>query len=67
VFRQVYFISPGTVDTRLYQLGLDKAERHEEVVTDAALLRWVMDVDPDEIVGEDNDNGTDGTASYLPV
>lgn len=67
VFRQVYFISPGTVDNRLYQLGLDKEERHEQVTQDAQLLRWVMDVDPDEIVGEDNDNGTDGTARYLPV
>ena len=52
-FRQVYFISPGTVDVRLFELGLAKEERHEEVTQDAALLRWVMDVDPDEIPGED--------------
>lgn len=47
--RQVWSLSPGTVDIRLYQLGLDKAGKHEKLVQDAALLRWAMDVQPDEI------------------
>ena len=54
-FRQVYALTPGTVDIRLYELGLDKAERHEQVTQDAALLRWMMDVPPDAIEGETAD------------
>ena len=58
-FRQVYFITPGTIDVRLYALGLGKEERHEQIITDAALLRWIMAVEPDEIIGEgDNDTGS---------
>jgi len=56
--RQVYSLTPGTVDIRLFTLGLSKEEQHEQVVRDAAMLRWMMDVQPDEIV-EDGDNGTD--------
>ena len=48
-FRQVWFLTPGTVDTRLYQLGTEKEERHETLVRDTALLRWMMDVQPGEI------------------
>jgi SNF2 family DNA or RNA helicase len=40
--RQVYAISPGTVDERRYQLGCDKAERHDAVARDADLLRWIL-------------------------
>jgi hypothetical protein len=40
--RQVYAISPGTVDGRRYQLGLDKGERHDAVARDADLLRWIL-------------------------
>ena len=40
--RQVYAISPGTVDARRYQLGNDKAERHDAVAQDATLLRWIL-------------------------
>jgi SNF2 family DNA or RNA helicase len=40
--RQVYAISPGTVDGRRFQLGNDKAERHDAVARDADLLRWIL-------------------------
>ena len=40
--RQVYAISPGTVDARRFQLGSDKAERHDAVARDADLLRWIL-------------------------
>jgi len=63
-FRQVYSITPGTVEIRLFQLGLSKEEHHEQVVRDAAMLRWVLDVQPDEIIG---DNGHDDTGSYQPA
>ena len=63
-FRQVYFITPGTIEVRLFQLGLDREERHEQVTMDAALLRYVMSVEPDEIVG---DEGHDTGSSYQPA
>lgn len=40
--RQVYAISPGTVDSRRFQLGCDKAERHDAVARDPDLLRWIL-------------------------
>jgi SNF2 family DNA or RNA helicase len=40
--RQVYALAPGTVDQRRYQLGLDKAERHDAVARDPDLLRWIL-------------------------
>ena len=40
--RIVYMISPGTVDSRLYELGCEKEERHAQVTRDAELLRWVI-------------------------
>jgi len=54
--RQIHVISPGTVDVRLYQLGLTKEARHESVVKDAKLLRWCMSVQPGEIAGEGEGN-----------
>jgi hypothetical protein len=54
--RQVYSLTAGTVEIRLYQLGLDKEERHQDVVRDAAMLRWMMDVQPGEIAGDDSDD-----------
>lgn len=63
-FRQVYSLTPGTVDIRLFELGLSKEEQHQQVVRDAAMLRWMIDVQPDEIVG-DGDNGTD--SHYQPA
>ncbi len=41
--RTVYMISPHTADERLFELGCDKAERHESVTQDAAAMRWVME------------------------
>jgi hypothetical protein len=40
--RQVYALSRGTVDERRYQLGCDKAERHDAVARDADLMRWLL-------------------------
>lgn len=40
--RQVYALTPGTVDQRRYQLGCDKAERHDQVARDPDLLRWIL-------------------------
>jgi SNF2 family DNA or RNA helicase len=40
--RVVYALSPGTVDRRLYQMGCDKEERHQQVARDADLMRWVL-------------------------
>ena len=51
--RQVWSLTPGTVDTRLYTLGLDKEDKHQRIVRDAAMLRWIMDVAPDEIPDDD--------------
>jgi sulfur carrier protein ThiS len=47
--RRVYALTPGTVDVRLYEMGLDKEGKHQRVVQDAAVLRWAMSVAPDEI------------------
>jgi superfamily II DNA or RNA helicase len=41
-FRQVYMISPGTVDQRLFDLGTEKDERHREVTRDAEMMRWIV-------------------------
>jgi hypothetical protein len=54
-FRQVWSLSKGTVDIRLYQLGLAKEARHEQITQDATMLRWMMDVQPGETVGDDHD------------
>lgn len=59
--RQVWCLSPGTVDIRLFELGLDKEEQHQQVVRDPQMLRWMMDVQPGEIIGEDNGTGTSGS------
>jgi SNF2 family DNA or RNA helicase len=40
--RQVYALSPGTIDRHRYQLGRDKNERHDSVARDADLLRWIL-------------------------
>ena len=40
--RQVYALSPGTVDRHRYKLGCDKAERHDAVARDPELLRWIL-------------------------
>ena len=40
--RQVYALTPGTVDRHRYQLGCDKAERHDAVARDPDLLRWIL-------------------------
>jgi superfamily II DNA or RNA helicase len=40
--RQVYALAPGTVDMHRYQLGSDKAERHDSVARDPDLLRWIL-------------------------
>lgn len=40
--RQVYMISPGTADQRLYDLGTEKDERHREVTRDAEMMRWIL-------------------------
>jgi hypothetical protein len=40
--RQVYMVSEGTVDERLWQLGEDKSERHASITQDAAMLRWAL-------------------------
>jgi SNF2 family DNA or RNA helicase len=50
--RQVYAITPGTVDKRLYDLGCEKEERANQVTRDFDLMRWIVQ-------GDDND----GTAS----
>jgi superfamily II DNA/RNA helicase len=47
--RQVWSLCPGTVDIRLYDMGLTKEGKHERLVQDAKLLRWAMDVAPGEI------------------
>ena len=47
--RQVYAISPGTLDRRMYQLGCDKQERAAQLTRDADLLRWLVQ-------GDDNDS-----------
>lgn len=57
-FRQVWCLSPGTVDIRLYQMGLDKAEQHQQVVRDPEMLRWMMSTQPGEIIEQGEDNGT---------
>lgn len=54
--RQVWSLTPGTVDIRLYTLGLDKAEQHEHLVQDARMLAWMLSVQPGEIVGDDHGN-----------
>lgn len=41
--RQVYMLSPGTVDQRLYDLGTQKEERHTSVTQDPAMLRWMLE------------------------
>lgn len=40
--RVVYSITPGTVETRLFQLSTDKTVRAEQVTRDADLLRWII-------------------------
>lgn len=40
--RQVYALSPGTVDLHRYKLGCEKAERHDSVARDPDLLRWIL-------------------------
>lgn len=65
IVRQVWSLSPGTVDIRMYQMGLDKAEQHQQVVQDVEALRWMMSAEPGEIIGEGN--GTDGTGSTQPA
>jgi SNF2 family DNA or RNA helicase len=46
---QIVILVPGTVEIRMWQLGLDKAEQHAKVVHDADLLRWLYSVEPGEI------------------
>lgn len=40
--RHVYCLSRGTVDERLYALGCEKEERHDQVAQDVTLLRWML-------------------------
>ena len=40
--RQVYALTPGTVDKHRYQLGCEKNERHDSVARDPDLLRWIL-------------------------
>jgi hypothetical protein len=55
--RQVWCLSPGTVDIRHYQLGLIKEARADQITRDAKMLRWIMEVAPGEIVtGDDHDS-----------
>ena len=63
--RQVWCLSPGTVDIRLYELGLSKEEQHQQIVRDKDMLRWIMDVQPGEALGEAQADGT-GTYSGQP-
>lgn len=58
-FRQVWCLSPGTVDIGLYELGTSKEEQHQQIVRDAALLRQIMGIGPGQIMGEGTGNGTD--------
>lgn len=51
--RVVHALSPGTVDIRLYELGSAKAERAAQVTQDAALLRWIIQPDSQEVVTAD--------------
>lgn len=60
--RQVWCLSPGTVDIRLYELGLDKEEQHQQVVRDPQMLRWMMDVQPGEIMAERQQADGTGTS-----
>lgn len=41
--RQVYAISPGTVDERLFELGEQKEERAHQITLDRELMRWVIE------------------------
>jgi len=59
--RQVWALTPGTTDIRLYQLGLDKEERHREITRDPQMLEWLMSAQAGEIIEEDHD-----TASTTP-
>jgi SNF2 family DNA or RNA helicase len=58
--RQVYAISPGTLDRRLYQLGCDKEERAAQLTRDPDLLRWL-------IKGDDNDSPAGRTAKPAAI
>jgi len=40
--RVVYMISPGTVDSRLFELSCEKDERHQSVTRDAEMMRWMI-------------------------
>lgn len=43
--RVVYFITPGTVEERLYELSRDKTIRVDQVTRDADLMRWIVSGD----------------------
>ena len=40
--REIYFITPGTVEERLYALMCEKQERANSVSRDVDLLRWIV-------------------------
>jgi hypothetical protein len=40
--RQIYSITPGTVEERLFALGCEKEERSNSVSRDVDLLRWIV-------------------------
>jgi SNF2 family DNA or RNA helicase len=46
---QIVILAPGTVDIRMWELGLDKAEKHASVVHDPDMLQWLYSVEPGTI------------------
>jgi hypothetical protein len=47
--RRVVFLTPGTVDIRLWEMSFDKEEQHQRIVRDAVMLRRMLSVRPGEI------------------
>ena len=61
--RQVYMISPGTVEARLYGLSLDRQAGNVKLTLTPAMAAWLMSAAEDEIVtreGEDQDDYASG-------
>jgi SNF2 family DNA or RNA helicase len=60
--RQVYMISPGTVETRLYELSLDRQAGNAKLTLTPAMAAWLMAAEDDEIVTREGDDQDD----YVP-
>jgi predicted glycoside hydrolase/deacetylase ChbG (UPF0249 family) len=54
--RQVYMITPGSVDPRLFALSAMRQRRNAELVLDAETLRYLMSAADGEIVTVEDDN-----------